>query len=156
MSDQKPIEMLKNDHRKVEGLFNDFNQTDSEKYEDKKSIAEDAFKKLKVHAKVEEEIFYPKVEKASDEGKEMIRDSLKEHQEIKDLVSQLESMDPEDDDYDEKFKSLEDVTKHHVQEEESKVFPFAEEKIGEQMGMGMSAKMMAIKGKEMGKEKLGM
>jgi hemerythrin superfamily protein len=155
MPDQKPIEMLKSDHRRVEGLFNDFDQTDTEDYESKQSIAEDVCEDLKVHAQVEEEVFYPEVEGVSDEGKEMIKDSRREHQEIKDLITQLESMNPEDDEYEEKFKSLEDVTKHHVQEEESKVFPFAEENLADKMGMGMTAKMMAMKGKEMGEEKLG-
>lgn len=152
MADSKPIEMLKSDHRKVEGLFNDFDLT--EDLEEKQSIAKEACENLKIHAQVEEENFYPELEKFSEEGKSMIADSKREHQEIKDHISEIEKADPQSEEFEEHFRQMEETTKHHVQEEESKVFPFAEENMKDQMGAEMSAKMMATKGKAMAGQKL--
>ncbi len=146
----KPIEIIKNDHRKVEDLFEDFFITEAE--DDKEAIAQDICANLKVHMKMEEDVFYPEVAKISPEGKQMIDDSHREHRELKDLIEKLENIDPKSLQYDSTLSSLEDATLHHVAEEERKVLPFSQENMSDEMGIGMTAKMIAMKAKEMPKE----
>ena len=56
------VQMIKQDHRKVASLFDKYKSTKGE--EAKRRIAEQAIEQLEVHALVEEDIFYPAVEKA--------------------------------------------------------------------------------------------
>jgi hemerythrin superfamily protein len=156
MADPTPIEMLKNDHRKVEKLFRDYSAAEVDNYEAKKSIAEDICLNLKTHARLEEELFYPEIEKFSAEGAMLIAASRRQHEEIKNLVSQIEKMAPQDLEYDATMAILEGATLNHVQEEENQVFPFAERNISQKMGAGMTAKMVANKGKDMLGETLGL
>ena len=50
------IQMLKDDHRKVEALFEQFLEEESGK---KQQIAQQIFHELEVHSTLEEELFYP-------------------------------------------------------------------------------------------------
>ena len=147
MQDQMPIEMLKSDHRKVEELFNDFESSSADDIETRKSAISQACQDLKVHARLEEELFYPEVQNFSDEGKAFIDQSLQDHQIMKDLISEIENLGPEDSEFENKAKELKENVLRHVQMEESKVFPFVEENLGDKMGPAMSAKMMANKAK---------
>lgn len=140
--------MLKRDHRKVGELFNDFHGQKSD--DDRKRIAEKIFKNFEVHAKVEEEIFYPEVRGVSQEGEGMIRHAIEEHQKVRDMINELRGSDVSRSmDWEKKIVEMHKVIDDHVSEEESKVFPFAESNIKDKLGIGMSAKFMAIKTKEM-------
>lgn len=117
------IAMLTADHRKVKGLFKEFaklkesNGSD----EDKADIVKQICDALKVHAEVEEEIFYPAVRAAIDD-KDLMDEALVEHAGAKELIAQLEEMDPDDDLYDAKVTVLGEQIDHHVQEEEGDMF----------------------------------
>jgi len=55
--DTDATHILAADHRKVEGLFEDFERASSASR--KASLAREICTELKIHAQVEEEIFYP-------------------------------------------------------------------------------------------------
>ena len=79
---------------------------------------------LTVHATVEEEIFYPAAREAmSDDDSDMLDEAEVEHSTVKELVDQLSAMSPAEALYDAKVKVLSEYVKHHVQEEEEKLFP---------------------------------
>ena len=59
------IALLKADHREVEQMFKEFEKTDS--VEKKQELARQICNALKVHATIEEEIFYPAFLEATDE-----------------------------------------------------------------------------------------
>jgi hemerythrin superfamily protein len=62
------IELLKQDHRKVEQLFKQFEELKEEDEEATAEIVEAACAELQIHDKIETEIFYPAVrEQAEDE-----------------------------------------------------------------------------------------
>jgi hemerythrin superfamily protein len=117
-----PTDMLRADHRKVEELFEAF---ESAAEGEKKQIVTKVIRELKIHATIEEEIFYPAMRREDAEG-EMVDEALEEHHVVKLLISELEGMTPGDEHYDAKFKVLAENVKHHVQEEESEMFPKAE------------------------------
>ena len=122
---QDAIAMLTADHKKVKRLFADFDKLkDAGSDEDKASIVDQICNELKIHTELEEEIFYPAVRKAIDDG-DLMDEALVEHAGAKDLIAQLEDARPEDDLYDAKVTVLGEQIQHHVKEEEGDMFPKA-------------------------------
>jgi hemerythrin superfamily protein len=123
-SENDAIEMLKKDHKEVDGLFDEY-ETKKEKSRpaDKSRIAKLICRALSVHAAIEEEIFYPTVRKQSEETKKLVDEAAVEHQSLKDIIGRLESASPSDPLYDAGVKVLREYVKHHVKEEEGELFP---------------------------------
>jgi hemerythrin superfamily protein len=119
------IEMLMADHKKVKKLFGNFatHKEDGDD-EDKSAIVKLICNELKVHTTLEEEIFYPAVRKAIQDSA-LMDEALVEHAGAKDLIAQLEEVDPEDDLFDAKVTVLGEQIDHHVREEEGDMFPKA-------------------------------
>lgn len=123
--EQDAIAMLTADHKKVKQLFSKFDKLKGAGTDDEKSeVVATICNELKIHATVEEEIFYPAVRKAIDDA-DLMDEALVEHAGAKDLIEQLEGMDPEDDLYDAKVTVLGEQIDHHVKEEEGDMFPKA-------------------------------
>jgi hemerythrin superfamily protein len=129
-------QMIRQDHKKVEGLFKKFEQTKGAQA--KRRLAENAMAELEVHAALEEEIFYPAVKREVDDGS-MIQEALEEHQTVKQLISELKGMEEADDEFESQFSQLVENVQHHVEEEENEMLPKVEESeldlasLGEQM-----------------------
>lgn len=120
------IQLLTEDHHKVTELFDEYEAMDD--MNRKKEIAKKVFMELEIHSKIEEEIFYPAVRsKTDEEGKSLISESLEEHRKVKNLIEELRGLNPKNDEFEDKFSELMDNVEHHVDEEESEVFPKAEE-----------------------------
>ncbi len=119
--DPEAIRLLKQDHREVEGMFDDYEQLEDDA--EKLALARKITLALKVHTQVEEEIFYP-----SERGEvedDLLDEALVEHAGAKELIAQIEAMQPGEDLYDAKVKVLSEYIKHHVREEETRMFPEA-------------------------------
>jgi hemerythrin superfamily protein len=127
--DKKPvdaIEMLEADHQKVRDLFSKYMATSEQKA--KRKIADQVFIELETHAQLEETVFYPAFAEETDtEGKQLVTESLEEHQGVKELIDELRELDTNDAEFDSKFHALMADVQHHVEEEESEMFPKAEE-----------------------------
>ena len=117
-------QMIRQDHKKVEGLFKKFEQTKGAQA--KRRLAENAMAELEVHAALEEEIFYPAVKKEVDDGS-MVQEAIEEHQTVKQLISELKGMDEADEEFESQFSQLVENVQHHVEEEENEMLPKAEE-----------------------------
>ncbi len=117
------IEMLKADHKRVKKAFRDFEKLDpNEDAEQCQAIVEQVCAELTVHARLEEECFYPAARGALEEP-DLIDEAEVEHQSAKDLIAQLQGMGPGDDKYAAKFTVLGEYINHHVKEEEGEMFP---------------------------------
>jgi hypothetical protein len=116
-STQDAIALLKEDHRKVEELFSDFESAKGDGR--KQKLAEQICLELSVHAKIEEEIFYPACEGKVDE--DLLKESYVEHDGAKVLIAQIMSGGPDDEFYDAKVKVLQEEIEHHVEEEEKRM-----------------------------------
>ena len=123
---QDAIAMLTADHKKVKKLFSDFEKLREEEGSDenKSAIVEQICNELKIHAELEEEIFYPAVRKAIEDSA-LMDEALVEHAGAKELIAQLEDANPGDDLYGAKVTVLGEQIKHHVKEEEGEMFPKA-------------------------------
>ena len=114
------IDLLKSDHREVEKLFEQFESARGNA--DKRKIANAICVALKVHARLEEEIFYPAAYSALDD-KSLIQEAQVEHASAKDLIAQIESGAPGEAFYEARVKVLAEYIDHHVTEEEDEMFP---------------------------------
>jgi hypothetical protein len=133
------IEMLTADHRKVLKLFKDYEKLKDGGSKAKKSdLATTICLEITVHSMLEEEIFYPAVRAAIDDD-DMMDEALVEHAGAKDLIDQLQEMEPGDELYDAKVTVLGEEIEHHVTEEEKEMFKKAKKakidtaELGEQM-----------------------
>ena len=111
------IALLKEDHREVEQLFEEFNSAKGEGRKEK--LARQICRELTIHAMIEEEIFYPACEGKVEE--DLLKESYVEHDAAKVLIAQIEAGEPSDDFYDAKMKVLCEEIEHHVQEEEKRM-----------------------------------
>jgi len=117
------IELLTKQHREVADMFEQFeNMTDRAKVS-KKKLADQICNALIMHTTIEEEILYPATREASEETEDMVDEAVVEHASAKDLIAQVQEMDPGDDLYDAKVKVLGELVEHHVEEEEKEMFP---------------------------------
>lgn len=116
------ISLLRADHKLVSNLFSEYQKTGSNKK--KKELVTQICEELSVHAQVEEEIFYPAVKQAL-KDKELIPEATVEHATLKDLIKQVEGIEPDGEIYDAKIKVMSEYVKHHVKEEQTEIFPKA-------------------------------
>lgn len=112
------IALLKDDHRKVEELFGNFQKARGDGR--KERLAHEICLELSVHAAIEEEIFYPACEGKVDE--DLLKESYVEHDAAKLMIAEIEAGNGESDEFFEaKVKVLQEEIEHHVQEEEKRL-----------------------------------
>ena len=111
------VSLLKEDHRKVERLFADFEKASGDGR--KQKIAEQICLELSVHATIEEEIFYPACEGKVEE--DLLKEAYVEHDGAKVLIAEIEAGGPSDEFYDAKMTVLKEQIEHHVEEEEKRM-----------------------------------
>lgn len=112
------VELLKHDHRVVETLFSKFE--DSEGAADKRKLIKTIIDELTVHAKVEEKVVYPVLDKVEHE---MAGEAIQEHHVVKFLLRELKNTTRITDEIEAKVKVLKEIVQHHVQEEEGEMLP---------------------------------
>jgi hemerythrin superfamily protein len=137
------IALLKADHRQVERWFTQFQK--AKKTERKAMLAEKICGALRMHMRIEEEIFYPAFLVATQEM-DLHHEAQVEHAGAKRLVGEIEAMRPGDEYYDAKVKVLSEMIKHHVKEEEKPGGLFAEARKSEMdlddLGRRMAARRL--------------
>jgi len=117
------LALLKKDHDTVKDLFEKFEKAESRPA--KRKIVIEALAELKVHATIEEEIFYPAVREPV--GDDTMNEADEEHHVAKVLIAELDEMDGQEDHYEAKFTVLAENVRHHIKEEENEVFPKAQD-----------------------------
>lgn len=139
MSGNDAVSVLMRDHREVERLFKEYEKAKEDDAR-KQQIFQQVAMELKLHTQIEEEIFYPASREFVDD-EEVVNEAVVEHASAKDLIAQLEAMQPTDQYYDAKVKVLQEMIDHHVEEEETEFFPECRKSdmdlkaIGEQLEM---------------------
>jgi hemerythrin superfamily protein len=115
------IDLLTDDHAEVNQLFGRFSQ--ASKPETKDELAKDIIHDLSVHAAVEEQFVYPLIRKKVDGGDDLVDHAVEEHQEVKQLLADLEKLDASDSQFTAKMDKVISSVREHVGEEEDEVLP---------------------------------
>ena len=144
------IDLLKADHAKVQALFRQYDGA-GEQASQQRELAEQIFTELEVHARLEEELFYPAVrarlgpetaakepKKTEDddieEGEEdLVGEALEEHQEVKDLIAALRALKPGDAQFQTMFAELRESVEEHIGMEEDELMPDAVGALGSEL-----------------------
>jgi hypothetical protein len=114
------IKLLKADHREVKTWFKQYE--DLEDNADKQALADKICLALIVHTQIEEEIYYPATREAIDDD-DLLDEAEVEHASAKQLIAEIRSMKAGDHLFDAKVTVLGEYINHHVEEEESEMFP---------------------------------
>jgi hemerythrin superfamily protein len=123
--------MIRMDHTHVLATFHQYEMDSSPKT--KKALVESACLALDIHAQLEEEIFYPAMRSVTT-GNDVLEKSVPEHNEMRQLIATLRSMQPTDTSYDQTFMALMKLVMHHVADEETTLLPEAELKLKDRLG----------------------
>jgi len=138
-------ELLMKDHENVQGLFAQFERS-REDAQKKGMLFEKIKEELQMHTKVEEEIFYPAVEELPIErAKDDIEGSIQDHEEVDSLLDELQSLSPDDADFDEKILELMDAVRSHIELEQEEVFKVARAGLGEEKLQELGREMEEFK-----------
>lgn len=116
------LEMLKEDHQRVKKAFKTAERLHSQDARDElQALVEQTCAEVQVHARLEEELFYPAAREAVKE-EDLIEEAEVEHGSAKALIQQLQELSPDDPKYMATFTVLGEYLKHHIREEETELF----------------------------------
>jgi hemerythrin superfamily protein len=145
MPAQDAIALLKADHKVVKQLFSEFKDLGDRAFKTKQDVVAQICEELTVHASIEEEVFYPRVRKVGEEEKDSVLEGIEEHAIIKELVAELGTLNAEDETFDAKVKVLIEQVEHHVEEEETEVFPAVQKALPKEELVALGERLAEMK-----------
>lgn len=141
----KATDLLKKQHRQVEKLFKQCEKTEDPRQ--RRQIMQQIAAELKLHTKLEEELFYPAVrEVRTSKAGEMVDEAYEEHHVVDLVLAELPEVDPEAERFEAKMTVLSELIEHHVEEEEGEMFPMAEKKLGAERMKALGERMEQMAG----------
>jgi hemerythrin superfamily protein len=123
--DKDACELLDADHIAVKHLFVEYARLAAAGDDSRARIATKICAELTVHAQIEEEVFYPALREALPDAAALLDEAEEEHQQVKDLVAQIEAKGAADAAMDDLVAQLNRCVEHHVKEERDELFPKA-------------------------------
>ena len=141
------IELLEADHEIVNELFEKVKSTDDSEHP---QIFTKIKAELDTHAHIEETILYPRLlEEGNEELQKIVREGIEEHRQVKMFLRELAALSDESDKFEAKLTVLMEDVEHHVEEEESEMFPLVEDQfdaeVFEELGAAMEAEKKSFK-----------
>ncbi|SCL62756.1 hemerythrin domain-containing protein [Micromonospora chersina] len=116
------VDVLMTDHREVEAIFVELESRQGTP-EHRRQLADVVIAELVRHSVAEEAYVYPAARKALPDGDQLAEHEISEHADAERTMKELESLDPSEPRFDELLTKLTATIRHHVQEEESDLFP---------------------------------
>ena len=96
-----------------------------------RALIQEMCQELTIHAQLEEELFYPAVERQlGKEGATLVTEARKEHREMKRAISQLQATEFTGPQSEQVFQEMMQGVQHHVHEEEREMLPKAQQQLG--------------------------
>jgi hemerythrin-like domain-containing protein len=126
-AEKDAIALLKEDHEKVRELLGELEETTAKAASKRQTLLKTIEQELKIHTKIEEEIFYPAFRDAAEkqEDKKLYYEALEEHHVVDMVLPEIKKLDAGSDEFAAKAKVLKDLVEHHAEEEETEMFPRA-------------------------------
>jgi len=113
------LDLIRKDHRQIENLFSEIERTGNT--QKLYGYFNQLYEEISLHTEVEEKIFYPAISNYQNTER-LVDEAQKEHNEIKQMLEDIESFSPISDEFKQKLSELKQAVKHHIQEEENEVF----------------------------------
>lgn len=124
------FELLKQDHKKVSGIFEKLEPTTENAIKTREELFTQLKQELDVHAEIEEQIFYPAIKEA-EKTHDITLEAIEEHNVIKTLLSELDAEPKDTEEWGAKLTVLKENVEHHVEEEETEMFPKSKKVLSE-------------------------
>lgn len=138
------FELLKKDHEKVSGLFKQLEETTERAVKTREELFAKLKEELDIHARIEETIFYPAIKEAK-ETHEITLEAIEEHNVVRQLLGELESLSVSDETWTAKLTVLKENVEHHVEEEEGEMFKDARKVLSTEEVEELGARMESAK-----------
>lgn len=145
------IELLKTDHEKVKGILNQLSESTNRALKKRAELLEKLELEITIHTQLEEQILYPAFKEAGGkEQDEMYYEAKEEHRTVDSLVlPDLKSTDPSTPEFAGRVKVVKELLEHHIEEEETEMFPQAKKLLGnaklEELGKEMEVMKASLK-----------
>ena len=145
------IELLTEDHKLVKKLLEELTATTERAVKKPAELLKRIDQELHIHTQLEEDILYPAIKQAG--GKEeakMYYEAKEEHRTVDSLViPDLLHTETGTVEFAGRVKVMKELLEHHIEEEESELFPTAEKLLGkdllEQLGQTMETQKKLLK-----------
>jgi hemerythrin superfamily protein len=139
------LELLTADHNRVRGLFSRFQAAEGDNDAQAARLAAKIFEELEVHTKIEEEIFYPAITKLNDEIHELVTEGVEEHHVVDNLMAEVRTLTPSDEEWAAKMKVLIENVEHHAEEEEQEMFQKVRKAMGSDARAALGKRLETMK-----------
>jgi iron-sulfur cluster repair protein YtfE (RIC family) len=141
------FELLKSDHEKVAGIMEKIDGTTERALKTREELFTQLKTELDIHARIEETIFYPVLEKAK-ESRDITLEAFEEHRLVKQLLNELAAEAKDDEKWTAKFTVLKENVEHHVEEEEGELFKKARKVLTKEEIEELGTRMEKAKGEQ--------
>ena len=142
------FDILKEDHKKVSDLFEKLEPTTERAIKTREELFAKLKMELDVHAHIEETILYP-VLKEVEETRDITLEGIEEHRIVKLLLSELERMPKDTEQWTAKLTVLKENVEHHVEEEEGEMFKQARSALSKEQIEQLTTRIQSEKKKQM-------
>lgn len=135
MKQKDILQLIKTDHETVKMLFGELEETTERAAKKRNTLITRIMTEVTIHAKCEEEIFYPAFKQISSEEEEeakMFFEANEEHHLVKIVMAEFEGMDTATAEFMAKAKVLKDLIEHHAKEEEKEMFKLMKREYGKE------------------------
>lgn len=139
------IVLLKNDHKAIRDVFNDFEKAGDKAFAAKGKLVDRMIELLTVHTYIENEVMYPRVRALLPELEDDVLESYEEHHVADVLVVELSAMSPQDERFTAKATVLIENVRHHMEEEEQDWFPKVRDGLGRKVLQELGADLLEAK-----------
>lgn len=118
------ITMLKSDHATVKRLLRELAGTGDRAAKQRETLVEQIERELKMHAQLEEEIFYPAFQAAArgKEAEDLFYEAAEEHHIVDMVLPALKAANPKSKEFKAKATVLKELVEHHIKDEETEMF----------------------------------
>ncbi|MBI6906921.1 hemerythrin domain-containing protein [Pseudomonas palleroniana] len=145
------IDLLKADHEKVKAILTQLSESTERGVKKRTELLNKLEMEVSIHTQLEEQILYPAFKAAGGKDEaEMYYEAKEEHRTVDSLVlPDLKATDPTSPEFAGRVKVVKELLEHHIEEEETEMFPKAKKLLGkaelEQLGEEMLAMKSSLK-----------
>lgn len=141
------IDLLKADHEKVKSILAQLSSSTDRAVKKRTELLEKLELEITIHTQLEEDILYPAFKEAGGkEQDEMYYEAKEEHRTVDSLVlPDLKKTDPSTPEFAGRVKVVKELLEHHIEEEETEMFPQAKKLLGKAKLEDLGEQMLAMK-----------